>query len=113
MDRNRIIQVGAAEKNKFCSNEVITSRYTVWNFIPKNLFEQFQNIANVYFLLLTMLQCVPEVSITGGVPTILPPLMFVLSVNALKDGIEDWRRHQSDNEENLRVTEYAGEAKKW
>jgi phospholipid-transporting ATPase len=106
---NRVIHIGGGIKNKFCSNEVVTARYTIWNFIPKNLFEQFQNIANVYFLGLTMLQCVPACSITGGVPTIAPPLMFVLSVNALKDGVEDWRRHQSDNEENLRITEYAGE----
>ena len=25
-------------------------QYTAWNFIPKNLFEQFQRIANFYFL---------------------------------------------------------------
>ena len=32
------------------SNEVITSRYTAYNFVPKNLWEQFHNMANIYFL---------------------------------------------------------------
>lgn len=34
----------------YCDNNVITSKYTWWNFLPKNLWEQFQNLANVYFL---------------------------------------------------------------
>nr|CAD7425934.1 unnamed protein product [Timema monikensis] len=29
------------------------SKYTVWNFLPKNLFEQFRRIANFYFLCMT------------------------------------------------------------
>ena len=35
---------------KYPNNEVISSKYTAWNFLPKNLFEQFRRIANVYFL---------------------------------------------------------------
>jgi len=31
------------------SNEVRTSRYTWWNFVPRNLFEQMHAKANVYF----------------------------------------------------------------
>jgi hypothetical protein len=34
------------------TNCVITSQYTLWNFLPKNLWEQFQNKANIYFLLI-------------------------------------------------------------
>eukprot|EP00808_Paulinella_micropora_P016095 g82105.t1 len=37
-------------------NYVITSHYTVLNFIPKNLFEQFHNVANLYFLFIGILQ---------------------------------------------------------
>lgn len=29
------------------NNRVITSSYTWWNFLPKNLFEQFHNLANM------------------------------------------------------------------
>lgn len=41
-------------------------QYTVWNFLPKNLFEQFRRIANFYFLIIFLVQvrtgfvCVPN-----------------------------------------------------
>ena len=49
------------------------------------------------------LQVWPEVSITRGFPTYFPPLSFVLSVSAVKDGLEDYRRHVADAEENERT----------
>lgn len=35
---------------------VIFLQYTFWNFIPKNLFEQFRRIANFYFLVIFLVQ---------------------------------------------------------
>jgi len=43
---------------------------------------------------------VPGVTLTNGQPTILVPLMFVISVSAIKDIFEDMKRHASDNVEN-------------
>jgi hypothetical protein len=43
---------------------------------------------------------VPGVTLTNGQPTILVPLMFVISVSAIKDIFEDMKRHSSDNQEN-------------
>lgn len=37
-------------------NYVSTGKYTVLTFLPKNLFEQFQRLANAYFLVLLVLQ---------------------------------------------------------
>lgn len=31
-------------------------QYTIWNFVPKNLFEQFRRIANFYFLVIFLVQ---------------------------------------------------------
>ena len=31
----------------YCSNQVITSKYTVITFLPRNLLEQFRRIANM------------------------------------------------------------------
>lgn len=39
----------------FPRNKIRTARYTPLSFVPKNLFYQFQNIANVYFLFLIIL----------------------------------------------------------
>ena len=58
------------EKNTFSSdNEVITSRYHWWNFQFLNLFEQFLNVANIYFLIIGLLQIWPSVTTTNGTPS--------------------------------------------
>ena len=40
----------------FIFSQVKTSKYNIINFLPKNLWEQFQRVANVYFLLISLLQ---------------------------------------------------------
>uniref|UniRef100_A0A8C6NZE9 Phospholipid-transporting ATPase n=1 Tax=Nothobranchius furzeri TaxID=105023 RepID=A0A8C6NZE9_NOTFU len=73
-------------------------QYTVWNFVPKNLFEQFRRIANFYFLIIFLVQLMidtPTSPVTSGLP-----LFFVITVTAIKQGYEDWLRHKADNEVN-------------
>uniref|UniRef100_A0A665X0N8 Phospholipid-transporting ATPase n=1 Tax=Echeneis naucrates TaxID=173247 RepID=A0A665X0N8_ECHNA len=73
-------------------------KYTVWNFLPKNLFEQFRRIANFYFLIIFLVQVIvdtPTSPVTSGLP-----LFFVITVTAIKQGYEDWLRHKADNEVN-------------
>ncbi|CAK0802325.1 unnamed protein product [Prorocentrum cordatum] len=81
-------------------NRITTAKYTWYTFVPKNLFEQLTQLANAYFLLIALLQVIPEISNTGGYPLTLIPLSFVLVMGAIKDGFEDWRRHVSDRSEN-------------
>lgn len=38
------------------SNCIKTSKYNILTFLPVNLFEQFQEVANTYFLFLLILQ---------------------------------------------------------
>ena len=40
----------------YANNYIRTSKYTLLSFLPLNLFEQFQRIANTYFLILLILQ---------------------------------------------------------
>uniref|UniRef100_A0A8C0X0K6 Phospholipid-transporting ATPase n=1 Tax=Castor canadensis TaxID=51338 RepID=A0A8C0X0K6_CASCN len=73
-------------------------QYTFWNFIPKNLFEQFRRIANFYFLIIFVVQLIidtPTSPVTSGLP-----LFFVITVTAIKQGYEDWLRHKADNAMN-------------
>eukprot|EP00808_Paulinella_micropora_P029694 g29305.t1 len=81
-------------------NYVITSHYTVLNFIPKNLFEQFHSMANLYFLFIGILQMIPAVSTTAGVPTMYSTLGFILAVSAFRAAAEDRVRHRSDAKRN-------------
>uniref|UniRef100_A0A8C1T573 Phospholipid-transporting ATPase n=1 Tax=Cyprinus carpio TaxID=7962 RepID=A0A8C1T573_CYPCA len=84
--------------SKFCDNRIVSSKYTVWNFLPKNLFEQFRRIANFYFLIIFLVQVIvdtPTSPVTSGLP-----LFFVITVTAIKQGYEDCLRHKADNEVN-------------
>lgn len=40
----------------FQDNRIHTCKYNILTFLPINLFEQFQRVANVYFLFLLILQ---------------------------------------------------------
>ncbi|XP_072557044.1 phospholipid-transporting ATPase IH-like isoform X3 [Paramormyrops kingsleyae] len=104
---NRTVYIGHREPppgaeayipQRYPDNRIVSSKYTFWNFIPKNLFEQFRRIANFYFLIIFLVQLIidtPTSPITSGLP-----LFFVITVTAIKQGYEDWLRHKADNTVN-------------
>ncbi|XP_013415921.1 probable phospholipid-transporting ATPase IF [Lingula anatina] len=85
---------------KYCDNQIITSKYTLWNFLPKNLFEQFHRIANFYFLCVGVIELLIESPVSPA--TSILPLIFVITTTGIKQGYEDWLRHKSDKEVNNR-----------
>lgn len=88
-------------KGAVATNEVSTAKYTLLTFLPVNLFEQFLRVANLYFLLTAILQLIPGLSPTSWFTTVAP-LVFVLAVNAIKEGYDDVHRHKNDNQINNR-----------
>lgn len=84
---------------QFTRNKIRTAKYTPLSFIPKNLWFQFHNIANIFFLFLVILVVFP---IFGGSNPGLNavPLIFIIAVTAIKDAIEDYRRTVLDIELN-------------
>ena len=114
-DNLRTINVNRENKKKhkicFClshisstfkDNKIITSRYNFLTFLPLNLMLQFSKFANLYFLVLTIMECFPLISDSGGVPVLAMPLSFVVGISMIKDVYEDYLRHRSDSEENNR-----------
>uniref|UniRef100_UPI0037E730A8 phospholipid-transporting ATPase ID-like isoform X1 n=1 Tax=Semicossyphus pulcher TaxID=241346 RepID=UPI0037E730A8 len=89
---------------KYATNAIKTSKYNFITFLPLNLFEQFQRIANAYFLFLLVLQVIPQISSLSWFTTVVP-LVLVLSVTAAKDATDDINRHRSDNQVNNRKVE--------
>ncbi|KAJ7638744.1 phospholipid-translocating ATPase [Roridomyces roridus] len=81
------------------SNQVITSKYTIVTFLPRNLLEQFRRVANIFFLALAILQFFPKFA-TVSVGVVILPLIIVLAFTAIKDGWEDIGRHQTDKKMN-------------
>ncbi|KAG7489375.1 phospholipid-transporting ATPase ID-like [Solea senegalensis] len=86
---------------KYATNAIKTSKYNLFTFLPLNLFEQFQRIANAYFLFLLVLQVIPQISSLSWFTTVVP-LVLVLTVTAAKDATDDINRHRSDNQVNNR-----------
>ncbi|KAH7104048.1 phospholipid-translocating P-type ATPase [Auriculariales sp. MPI-PUGE-AT-0066] len=84
---------------RYLRNKIKTSKYTPLTFVPKNLFEQFRRVANLYFLMLVVLQVIPLFGAAGSTIAWMP-LAFILSVTAAKDGVEDYRRASQDTELN-------------
>lgn len=84
------------------SNAISTTKYTIINFLPKNLFEQFHRLANIYFLFIALLNFVPQVEAVGKEVAFLP-LLSILLVTICKDIFEDYRRYRSDKVVNRKL----------
>ncbi|XP_061580905.1 phospholipid-transporting ATPase IA isoform X3 [Cololabis saira] len=92
----RLIYLNQPQFTKFCNNRVSTAKYNVLTFLPRFLYSQFRRAANAFFLFIALLQQIPDVSPTGRWTTLVP-LLFILVVAAVKEIIEDLKRHKADN----------------
>ncbi|KAF9149053.1 hypothetical protein BG015_009164 [Linnemannia schmuckeri] len=89
-------------KLSFGSNRINTAKYTALTFLPKNLFEQFRRVANMFFLFMAIIQLTPIFTVGSPFLTVFP-LCFVVGVTAIKDGFEDYKRHVEDRNFNQRL----------
>ncbi|KAL5151785.1 Phospholipid-transporting ATPase 2 [Glycine soja] len=83
----------------YCDNRISNRKYTVLNFLPKNLWEQFSRFMNQYFLLIACLQLWPLITPVNPVST-WGPLIFIFAVSASKEAWDDYNRYLSDNKAN-------------
>ncbi|XP_014866919.1 PREDICTED: phospholipid-transporting ATPase ID-like isoform X1 [Poecilia mexicana] len=107
IEKERHVKASAREYNEkfsYANNHIKTSKYNVFTFLPINLFEQFQRVANAYFVVLLILQLIPEVSSLSWFTTIVP-LVLVLVITAVKDATDDYFRHKSDRQVNNRQSQ--------
>nr|XP_014061344.1 unnamed protein product [Salmo salar] len=91
----RQIFINQPQLTKFCTNHVSTAKYNVLTFLPRFLYAQFRRAANSFFLFIALLQQIPDVSPTGRWTTLVP-LILILLVAALKEIVEDLKRHKAD-----------------
>ena len=87
------------------SNRIESSKYTWFNIVPKILLEQFKNVGNIYFLVLAILQLIPQITNSGGTPVNFLPLTIVVAINGIKDAVEDYKRKKADYVENNTSTD--------
>ncbi|SGZ57242.1 CIC11C00000002623 [Sungouiella intermedia] len=80
-------------------NKIRSTKYTPLSFIPKNLLFQFRKVANTYFLILVILGAFQVFGVASpGLAAV--PLIVIVTITAIKDGFEDYRRASSDAELN-------------
>lgn len=80
-------------------NKIRTTKYTPLNFVPKNLWYQFHNIANIYFLFIVILSAFPIFGVVNpGLSAV--PIIAIVVITAIKDAVEDYRRTILDSELN-------------
>ncbi|XP_043744731.1 phospholipid-transporting ATPase IC isoform X1 [Cervus elaphus] len=92
------------KESKYANNAIKTYKYNALTFLPMNLFEQFKRAANFYFLVLLILQAIPQISTLAWYTTLVP-LLVVLGITAIKDLVDDVARHKMDKEINNRTCE--------
>jgi len=98
--REVIVDNDAANASStFCSNEIKTTKYTLWNFLPKSIFLQFKRVANIYFLITAIVASIPAVTSLNPA-TSIAPLIFVIAISITREGYEDYQRFKSDKELN-------------
>ncbi|KHJ32142.1 putative calcium transmembrane m [Erysiphe necator] len=84
---------------QFKRNKIRTAKYTPLSFVPKNIWFQFHNIANVYFLFLIILAFFSIFGASNpGLNAV--PLIVIVFITAVKDAVEDYRRTVLDNKLN-------------
>ena len=79
----------------YISNYIRTTKYTKWTYLPVCLFNQFSRVANIYFLIMAVIQSIPIISPLNPA-TAIAPLVLVVAVSMIREGIEDYIRYVSD-----------------
>lgn len=80
---------------KYIENNISTTKYNFVTFVPKFLFEQFSKYSNLFFLVTSSIQQIPNVSPTNRFTTI-GTLTIVLIISAAKEITEDIKRANAD-----------------
>ncbi|KAM6999982.1 phospholipid-transporting ATPase VB-like [Tautogolabrus adspersus] len=93
------LEKGKQPNRYFPRNAIKTTKYSLLLFIPMNLFEQFHRLANIYFVGLAILNFIPVVNAFQPEVALIP-ICVIMSLTALKDAWEDFRRYQSDRKLN-------------
>ncbi|XP_058212425.1 phospholipid-transporting ATPase 2 isoform X2 [Rhododendron vialii] len=100
-DMKRYVSINDDELSQdlYCDNRISNRKYTLLNFLPKNLWEQFSRFMNQYFLLIACLQLWPLITPVNPAST-WGPLIFIFAVSATKEGWDDYNRYLSDEKAN-------------
>lgn len=102
----REIEVNGSEgvgSSMYISNYIRSNRYTLLSLLPLNLFEQFHRYANIWFLIVVILQLSPLNTEPYERYTTLVPFVCILLFTLAKDAYQDICRVRADTVSNNRA----------
>ncbi|CDF87326.1 related to phospholipid-transporting ATPase DNF3 [Zygosaccharomyces bailii ISA1307] len=83
----------------YVSNQISSCKYTVYTFLPRQLYYQFSKFANVYFFLISLLQVIYGWS-TKIPYTMMIQLCVFIGFSMAREAYDDFKRHCLDKKEN-------------
>ncbi|XP_054394580.2 phospholipid-transporting ATPase IK isoform X2 [Pongo abelii] len=89
------------QRKKYKTNVIRTAKYNFFSFLPLNLYEQFHRVSNLFFLLVIILQSIPNISTLPWF-SLGTPMVCLLFIRATRDLVDDIGRHKSDRAINNR-----------
>lgn len=88
--------------SSYPSNQVSSTKYNRWNFLPLALFQQLKNAVNIFFIVNGILQCIPSISTNNPLVSIIP-VSWVILIGMLFEGLADYKRWKQDNRVNGQI----------
>eukprot|EP00347_Sterkiella_histriomuscorum_P020592 403337222 len=92
---------GVDAQQRFPANSISNQKYSILNFVPLVLFNQFKFFFNLFFLIVSISQFIETLRV-GFLFTFLAPLVFVLLLTMAKEGYDDFQRFQRDQVMNTK-----------
>ncbi|KAJ3323832.1 hypothetical protein HDV06_001202 [Boothiomyces sp. JEL0866] len=99
-DGSRTVEING--KGNYLHNAISTGKYSVVSFVPKFTLEFFSKYANMFFLFISCIQPIGDLSPTSKVAT-AGPLAGIFIITAFKEMWEDRKRHAQDSAVNNSV----------
>ena len=86
------------------NNLVKNTKYNLFTFVPKVLYNQFKFFFNLFFLITALTQLI-EIFRVGLFVTFIGPLIMVLALTMGKEAYDDYRIYLRDIEANSKIYE--------
>ncbi|KAL7711571.1 Phospholipid-transporting ATPase [Entamoeba marina] len=83
------------KKQHFPSNTVKTTKYSIVTFIPLFLYNQFKYFINFFFLVIAIIACIPSLSSSSPVSSIVP-VCIMITFSAIRELFDETRKYLSD-----------------
>ncbi|ELP87921.1 phospholipid-transporting ATPase, putative [Entamoeba invadens IP1] len=90
------------QRNKtqhFPSNVIKTTKYKWWSFVFVFLFNQFKYFINMFFLIVAILACIPQLNAGSPVASIVP-ICIMLTFSCIRELFDEIRKYHADSKLN-------------